>query len=96
MKNIIFKIKKSLVKTAEKMWQDVYLLFFLFLILDIIIGFGFFLKYYLYQEKIEAYPLPKINQDLLNDFSAEFQKREQNFKNADNKTYSDPFKGITK
>ncbi len=92
MKIIIFKIKKGLIKTLKKIWQNVFLLLFLFLILDLIIGVGFFLKYYSEQEKPEDYSILRVNQDLLDNFSSEFQKREENFKNTENKTYLDLFR----
>lgn len=94
MKIIFLKIKEGLVKILKKIWENLFFLFLFFLILDLIIGMGFFLKYYFYQEKIEDYEVIKIDQILLDNFSSQIQKREENFKKAENKTYLDPFKGL--
>jgi len=94
MKIIIFKIKEGLVKIFKKIWGNLFFLLLFFLILDLIIGIGFFLKYYLYQEKIEDYEIIKIDQVLLDNFSSQVQKREENFKKIENKTYLNPFKGF--
>ena len=93
--DVIKKIKPGIVKVLNKFWQNLYLLMILLLVLDLVLGGIFFSKYYLRkEEKPQKYISIKINENLIEEFSLEYQNREKIFKEIEKKEYLDPFQGI--
>jgi len=93
MKNYISKIKEFL--STHTYWQagsrQVFLFLIFLLLLDLVIAMIFFFKYGFQKERIETYSTIKINQDLINKFSIENQKKEALFQKAKDKIYLDFF-----
>ncbi|MDI6883308.1 MAG: hypothetical protein QMC93_02435 [Patescibacteria group bacterium] len=90
----IAKIKKIISKVLKEFWQNLFLVLIFLLILDLIIGGIFFFEYYLKEKRgeFQVPPALKINQNLLNKFSSDWQDREINFERAKEKEYLDPFR----
>lgn len=74
-----------------KIWQNLWLILVLLLIIDFTIGGFLFFRYCFKQEKIGDYSPISINQNLVNSFLFEYQNRESFFKKIETKTYLDPF-----
>jgi len=93
MNIVVKKIKDIIVKILKKLWQNLIVLMIFLLILDLIIGGIFFFKYYLLakEKEPETYIPLRINNALMENFSAKFQERENNFNAAESKEYTDPF-----
>lgn len=87
----IVKIKEFLINALKKIWQNLFLFLLFLLFLDLIIATGFFIKYGFQKGKIESHSPLKINQDLIDKFFSENQKREKNFQEAKDKIYFDIF-----
>lgn len=92
MNTTIFKIKNFLIETLYKIWQNLWLVLVLLLIIDFIISGFLFFRYCFKQEKIETYSPISINQNLVNGFLFEYQNRESFFRKIETKTYLDPFR----
>lgn len=89
------KIKESLLALLKKLWRNLFLMMILLLLLDLILAGILFNKYYLKveQEKVQP-PIPlKINENLLNQFSSEWQRREEVFQAAASRPYPNLFQG---
>lgn len=93
MKLQIKKIEKELEKIGKKFWQTPFLILVFLLILDLIIGVVFFLKYYFLSPGEFFYRPLKIHQNLIKSFSQEYQKRELLFEKAQQKVYPELFQG---
>ncbi len=87
------KIKQGVRNIFKKLFQKIYLIFVLLVILNLILGEFFFWKYYLKAEEkeIEIPSSLKIDQTLLNKFSLNQREREELFKAALNKDYPELF-----
>ena len=94
---ILKKIKSGAIKILKKLWYNLILLMLFLLILDLIFGGIFFFKYYFLakEKEPETYIPLRINKALMENFSAEFQKREKIFNNTEKKEYPDPFQGTS-
>ena len=94
--DVIKKIKPGIVKVLNKFWQNLYLLMILLLVLDLVLGGIFFSKYYFEkEEKPQKYIPIKVNEDLIEEFSLEYQNREKIFNKVEKKEYLNPFQRIT-
>lgn len=89
-------IKKYFKGLSQKLGRNLLIIFVLFLLLDLCLGFVFFYRYYWkgIEKEVELPPPLKLNQALLNKFSSERTARENALKEIENKVYPDPFRGF--
>lgn len=96
MKFKIERIKNILLKILNKFWHKLFLILILLLVFDVLIGVILFSCYCsnIEQEETKFYLPLKINQDLINQLSSEYGKREKIFNQAKEKIYPDFFQGV--
>lgn len=92
MKTTFKKIKIKIKKFFKKFWQNLTLLFLLILILDLVfVGFLFFKYYFKKEEKSFFFSELKINQNIFQKLSLEWEKRIKIYEQIPKNKYSDPF-----
>ena len=94
MNQILQKIKEHAQLCLKYIWRNIASAAVLFLLI-VLLAFGLvFWQCYLSREASSSFQAEtlQINQQLLNDFSADWQARENQFEQASQKQYLDPFR----
>lgn len=93
MKISLEKVKRPITKIGKTLWSNLLLIFLIFLLLDFVLGFMLFQKYYLnpINESSNVVPTLNINKSLMEKTASDFSEREDKFNKALDKSYQDPF-----